>query len=143
MDDDFKATCHLLYLALSVGATVYVGRTLHKHGRLFLVDTFAGNGELAEAVNHLLVVGFYLVNIGWVGINTADSARPEDLAAVIEILGRRIGEILLMLGGMHFFNLFVFSRIRRRALLPKAPPPVFPAQVIAPPRPAATHWVTP
>jgi hypothetical protein len=36
--------------------------------------------------------------------------------------------VLLILGGMHFFNLYVFSRIRRSARVPRPPvmPPVAP-----------------
>src|SRR5690349_14833526 len=57
---------YLAYLAISIALTVWVARTLHKNGRIFLVETFLGNEALADSVNHLLVVGFYLVNIGFV-----------------------------------------------------------------------------
>ena len=57
---------YLAYLGISVALTVWVARTLHKNGRIFLVDSFHGNEGLADSVNHLLVVGFYLVNIGYV-----------------------------------------------------------------------------
>src|SRR5262249_23199559 len=57
---------YLIYLLISVALTVWVARTLHKRGAIFLVDAFHGNAELAASVNHLLVVGFYLINIGFV-----------------------------------------------------------------------------
>ena len=57
---------YVAYLLISVGLTVWVARTLHKNGRIFLVDSFLGNEPLADSVNHLLVVGFYLINIGYV-----------------------------------------------------------------------------
>jgi hypothetical protein len=134
MDSNLLAPTHALYLLSTVFATVWVGRTLNKHGRLFLVDTFSGNAELASAVNQLLTVGFYLVNIGFVCLNVEDSRVPYSMAQMMGTLGARIGPILLLLGGMHFFNLLVFSRIRRRALVSKAPPPVAPAQYLAHPR---------
>jgi hypothetical protein len=56
--------CYLSYLAISIGLTIWVARTLHKNGRVFLVEAFHGNEELADSVNHLLVVGFYLINGG-------------------------------------------------------------------------------
>ena len=49
---------YLAYLAISVALTVWVARTLHKNGRIFLVDSFHGNEKLADSINHLLVVGF-------------------------------------------------------------------------------------
>ena len=57
---------HLAYLSISVALTVWVARTLHRNGRVFLVECFRGNTELADSVNHLLLVGFYLINVGYV-----------------------------------------------------------------------------
>ena len=60
----YTAVYHIAYLLISVAVTIWVARTLHKNGRIFLVDAFHGNEHLADSVNHLLVVGFYLVNVG-------------------------------------------------------------------------------
>jgi len=54
----------VLYLPISVALTVLGGENVAQNGRIFLVGSFLGNEELADSVNHLLVVGFYLVNIG-------------------------------------------------------------------------------
>lgn len=118
---------YLTYLALSIPLTVWVARTLHKHGRIFLVDAFHGNEPLADSINHLLVVGFYLVNIGFVSLALKYGEKPENLQGVFEALSTKEGVVLLVLGAMHFFNLAVFSKMRRRALLHAAPPP-FPPQ---------------
>ena len=115
---------HLGYLALSIPLTVWVAKTLHKNGRVFLVDSFHGNKELADSVNHLLVVGFYLINLGFVGLYIRNGTRPTDLAGAIEETSVKVGTVTLLLGVMHLFNLYVFNKIRRRALLPGVPPPL-------------------
>jgi hypothetical protein len=103
---------YLVYLLISVALTVWVARTLHKRGAIFLVDAFHGDAELAASVNHLLVVGFYLINIGFVALALKSTAVITNSRAAIEMLSDKLGFVLLTLGGMHFFNLFVFSRIR-------------------------------
>ena len=118
---------YLIYLAISVTLTVWVAKTLHKNGRIFLVDAFAGNEPLADSINHLLVVGFYLVNIGFVNLALKYGEKPDSLQGLLEALSTKEGIVMLVLGAMHFFNLAVFSRMRRRALLHAAPPPI-PAQ---------------
>lgn len=118
---------YIAYLLASVVLTVWVARTLHKNGRIFLVDSFLGNEPLADSVNHLLVVGFYLINFGYDTLALKYGEKPGDLQGVFETLSTKIGVVLLVLGGMHFFNLYVFSKLRRRALLHTAPPPVPPA----------------
>ena len=116
-------TAYVVYLLISIAVTVWVARTLYKRGAIFLVDAFHGNKELADSVNHLLVVGFYLINIGYVSLALKTGAVIGTSRAAIEMLSDKLGMVLLILGGMHFFNLYVFSRIRKSAQRPVAPPP--------------------
>lgn len=126
MNSGIMTYTYLVYLAISIGLTVWVARTLHKNGRVFLVDVFHGNEPLADSVNHLLVVGFYLINFGYVSLALKLTSEVGTTQASIEALSYKVGLVLLVLGGMHFFNLLVFSRMRRRASLVNAPPPVPP-----------------
>ncbi len=105
---------YLVYLGISIALTVWVAQTLHSNGRVFLVDVFRGNEALADSVNHLLVVGFYLINLGYVSLALKLGYEVNSPQEGIEALSWKVGLVLLVLGGMHFFNLYVFSRIRRR-----------------------------
>src|SRR5689334_11276517 len=115
---------YLIYLLISVALTVWVAKTLHKNGRIFLVDSFLGNEDLADSVNHLLVVGFYLINIGFVTLALKYHAAAANPQEALETLSTKIGLVLLVLGAMHFFNLLVFSRMRKRGMHKPTPPPV-------------------
>jgi len=115
------------YLVLSVALTVWVGWTLHKNGRLFLVDALSGNEKLADSLNHLLLVGFYLINIGFVSLALKYGNKAAEVLGAIEYLSTKMGVVLLVLGGMHFFNLLVLSKVRRRGLRSDAAIEVVPA----------------
>lgn len=106
---------YLTYLGISIALTIWVARTLSRNGRIFLVDVFHGNEGLADSVNHLLVVGFYLINFGYVSLALKLSENLETAREGIEALSWKVGLVLVVLGGMHFLNLFVFTRIRRRS----------------------------
>jgi len=123
---------YLFYLGISVAMTVWVARTLHKNGRIFLVDSFLGNEPLADSVNHLLVVGFYLVNIGFVTLALKYGDKAIDAPTALEILSTKVGFVLVVLGVMHFLNLFVFSKLRHRADHYKHLPPVLPQGYVKP-----------
>ena len=113
--------CYIIYLVASTLMTMWVARTLARNGRVFLVDAFRGNEQLADSVNHLLVVGFYLINIGYVTLALKYGVKPHDLAEAFEFSSHKIGLVLVILGAMHFFNLYVLSTMRRRALNPAIP----------------------
>ncbi len=101
------------YLLVTIPLIVWVARTLFKNGRVFLVDVFHGNETLADSVNQLLVVGFYLVNMGYVCLMLKMGQNDVfDARTAIEALATKIGMVLLALGAMHFFNLYLFNRIR-------------------------------
>jgi len=119
-------TTYLAYLAISIALTVWVARTLHKNGRIFLVDSFLGNEALADSVNHLLVVGFYLINVGFVTLALKYGVTAETAQASLETLSTKVGLVLLVLGFMHFFNLAVFTGMRRRGLNHRRVPPPLP-----------------
>ena len=102
------------YVVISVLLTIWVARTLHKNGRVFLIEVFGGDEALADSVNHLLVVGFYLINLGYVSLALKIGLTVDTTQVAIEALSYKIGLVLLVLGGMHFFNLLIFQRIHRR-----------------------------
>src|SRR3954451_12274245 len=121
------------YVLISVMLTIWVARTLSKNGLVFLVEAFNNNRELASSVNHLLVVGFYLINIGYVTLALKYGDKPNNLQQSIEFLSTKVGLVLLVLGGMHFINLRVFSNMRKRAQLKNnTRPPVAPQQWVPP-----------
>jgi len=123
---------YLAYAALSVGLTIWVAQTLSRNGRVFLVDVFGGNDDLADAVNRLLVVGFYLINLGYVALALRTADQVETTRAAVETLSYKVGLVLLVLGGMHLMNVLVFSRVRSRALGAGTPPPVRPDELLGP-----------
>src|SRR5205823_14038831 len=112
---NIEIATYLIYLSISIAVTIWVAHTLHKNGRIFLVDVFHGNEALADSVNHLLVVGFYLINLGYVSLALKLGYNVDTPQSGIEALSWKVGLVLLVLGGMHFFNLYIFSRIRRRS----------------------------
>src|ERR1051325_3114321 len=126
---------YLVYLAISIVLTVWVARTLHRNGRVFLVECLHGNAELADSVNHLLVVGFYLINVGFVTLALRFGVTAANAQEALESLSTKIGLVLLVLGAMHFFNLAVFTACRRRALAARAS-----AGVATPPKLPATKF---
>jgi hypothetical protein len=124
---DIKFGMYLLYLALSIVLTIWVAGTLSRNGLVFLEDVFDDH-RLARAVNRLLVVGFYLVNLGYVAVALQTGKAIDDANEALEELSRKIGLVLLVLGALHFFNVFALGRYRRSRLRQNAPyPPLPPA----------------
>jgi hypothetical protein len=104
------------YAVIAVALTIWLARQLSRHGLVFLRSVFTGRDELAVAINQLLVIGFYLVNLGWaLLLLRADQLQTATVIEALTMLADRLGILLLLLGLAHLMNLFVFHRIRSGA----------------------------
>ena len=112
---NYNVVSYLVYLVITVSLTIWVARTLLKNGKIFLVDIFQGNEEMAASVNNLLQVGFYLINIGYALSVLTIYETLFDLQSMLERLSVKVGMIILILGAMHFFNLFVLFKLRGKS----------------------------
>jgi hypothetical protein len=122
---DHKVWMYLVYLAISVGLTVWVANTLSRNGQVFLEDVF-DDTKLAKAVNQLLVMGFYLLNLGFASAAMRSSATIGDASKALETLSMKIGLVLLVLGALHFSNVFFLNRYRRGRLRQQQTQPPLP-----------------
>ncbi|MEV6249892.1 hypothetical protein AB0M38_27365 [Streptomyces sp. NPDC051742] len=139
---DLTVIAYIVYLLISVALTIWVARTLSRNGRIFLADVLHGNEKLAEAVNHLLVVGFYLVNFGFVALYLSQDEAVLDARALFEALSVKLGVVLLVLGVMHLGNVYVLNKIRRRGVMEREQvPPVRPQGWTTTPK--AGPWTPP
>ncbi|WP_337190892.1 hypothetical protein [Qipengyuania algicida] len=99
---------------VSIALTVWVARTLSKNGIVFLIDCFGHDEVLARSTNHLLVVGFYLVNLGWILLTLRFGSAPDSIAEAIQFLSSKIGLVVVVLGAMHFFNMNAIAKFGRK-----------------------------
>ena len=126
-------TTYSIYIGISLAMTYWVGRTLHRNGRVFLVENFEGKEALADSVNHLLLVGFYLINLGFISLALEYGDKPGDAVAAMEFLSTKIGLVIVILGAMHFFNMLWLMKFRRSKLF----------QTLAPPSARTSLWPQP
>lgn len=105
---------YAFYLLISIGITIWVARTLSKNGEVFLIRCFGHDAALAHSTNHLLVVGFYLVNIGFITLTLSFGNEPQTVPEAIRFLSSKVGLAVLVLGGMHFFNMSAIAHFGRK-----------------------------
>jgi Zn-dependent protease with chaperone function len=112
---DLTVIGYIAYLLVAIPLTVWVARTLGANGFHFIKDVFAGDAQLAQAVNKLLQVGFYLLNFGFVALWLRTAEPVADARGVFETVAVKIGAVLLVLGILHVLNVIVLNGFRKRA----------------------------
>jgi hypothetical protein len=105
---------HITYILISSVLTIWVGKTLQDHSGEFLTEAFAGNELMARSVNHLLIVGFYLLNFAVVSLLLRVGGAPTNAVDFIELLSLKIGGVLLLPGIVYFVTMFKLAKMRSR-----------------------------
>ena len=105
---------YVLYLAIAIAFTVWVARTLSGNGEVFLVECFGHDEVLAKSTNHLLVVGFYLMNLGFIMLTLQFGDPPLTVPDTVVFLSSKVGLAVLVLGAMHFFNMHAIATFGRK-----------------------------
>jgi hypothetical protein len=119
---------NLLYFTISLTLVGLVGRALSRSGHAFLGEMFGARADVAEAVNRLLVVAFYLLSLSFIALTAQIWSHVGSAGQAMQLLSGKIGELLLVLGVLHLASTVVFARLRRARSWPAqaGPGPVSP-----------------
>lgn len=118
MSINYNIYTYLIYLPIIVFITVKVGWLFYKNGEIFLYAIFE-NASLVKSLNKILLVGYYLINIGYSFGVIAFWAKINSMQSMIESLATVIGTIILSLAIMHYNNIIILKFIAKRKLIHK------------------------
>lgn len=104
---NYNVTAYIIYLALIVVIIVFVGRYFYSNGRIFIISLFNGNKHMADQINKLLLVAYYLFNIGYSFIKLKQWQKVGSVELLLSSLSTNMGILILILAVTHYFNMLV------------------------------------
>jgi hypothetical protein len=104
----------VLYLLIAGITTYFLGRSLYSNGEAFLASIFIERPETVKPLNKVLLIGFYLINLGFVLLFFTQQNNISTLVKCAELLSLKLGIVYLLLGSLHMFNISVFIYIEKR-----------------------------
>ena len=109
----YNLIAYLIYLMITVLITIWVGWLFYKNGFEYLKTIFPDSNELALSVNKLLLVGYYLTNIGYCVYMLKSWKTITSLLDLLNEVSWRVSLIILLLAGLHYFNLISLAIWRK------------------------------
>jgi len=104
---------YIVYLFFTYLITIRVGWRFYKSGEVYILHLLSNDERLTRFINRLLLVGYYLLNLGYVALMLQRWEKVDSLLMLFLTVAEKTAQILLLLGIMHFVNmaaLFWFSR---------------------------------
>lgn len=108
---------YILFFPAMMGLAVGVAQTCHRHGRPWMMGLFDDNDVLVDALNNILLVGCYLVNLGYIALVMAAWEEVTTTEQLLGSLGQHMATIILVLTGLHYQNiavLLIWSHFKHR-----------------------------
>ena len=120
---NYNISAYIIYLSLMVFLIVFVGRYFYTNGRVFIIALFNGNVSLADQVNKLLLIAYYLFNIGYAFMKLSDWQKITTIEALLGSVTSNMTTLILILAVTHYFNMLViylFSRSKSNFITNKS-----------------------
>ena len=102
---NYNISVYMVFIALMVFIIGYVGKYFYNNGRIFIIHLLKGNVPMADGINRLLLVGYYLVNIGYAFLKLKHWPRINNMAAWLSSLATHMAILILILACLHYFNM--------------------------------------
>lgn len=110
---NYNVGAYIIFLALMTFIIVYVGRYFYTNGRVFIISLFRGNVSLADYINRLLLIAYYLFNIGYSFIKVKQWRKIINLEVLFSSLASNVGVLIFILAVTHYFNMLVIYQLSK------------------------------
>lgn len=105
---------YLIYGIITFYITVKVGWICYKNG-IHFIQLELQDEQIAHSVNKLLLVGYYLLNLGYALSMIYTWKTIHNHLELLSTLSYRTAYIILGLGLMHYFNIAVITLLRKKS----------------------------
>ncbi len=111
---NFNILSYLIYLPVTFYIILIVGFTFYRNGQHYIENIIPDNLGLVRVINRMLLLGYYLINLGYVTLTISFWQPINSLQQMCEVLSTKTGFIMVLLGLLHFNNLFCLWWFREK-----------------------------
>ena len=106
---NYNVLTYCIYLPIISFIMIKVGHLFYMHGELFLLNLFNQNKSLVKSINNILLIGYYLINLGYAIITISYWDQLHSVLDIINSMSDTLGKIIMILSALHFNNIFCLT----------------------------------
>ncbi len=111
----YNILSYFIYFTLTIPVIVFVGWKCYKIGKIYLLDVLKDD-EICNSVNKLLLIGYYLLNLGYIAISISSWGNINTFSEIIEIVFTKISVILMLIALFHYINIAALYFLRNQII---------------------------
>lgn len=88
---------------------VVVGRICYRNGNIFVAELIPDHMDLCQQTNKVLLIGYYLVNIGYCAMTFVNWEIITTIQQLVEVIAIKTATIAFILSFLHYLNIFMLT----------------------------------
>lgn len=111
----YNVLSYFIYFFITIPVIVFVGWKCYKIGKIYLMDLLK-NGEVCNSVNKLLLIGYYLLNLGYIAVSISSWGKIDTVSEIMEVIFTKISLILIIISLLHYLNIGMLYFLRKQII---------------------------
>ena len=107
---------YLIYLSLTSIIIIKVGKLCYDNGNIFVSQLIPNHEELCHQINKMLLIGYYLLNLGYCAMTIISWEKIQTINQLIEIIATKSALIILTIGFMHYINIILLTKYIKKLI---------------------------
>jgi hypothetical protein len=107
---------YLIYLSLTSVIIIKVGKLCYDNGNIFVSQLIPNHEELCHQINKMLLMGYYLMNLGYCAMTIISWEKIQSINQLIEIIATKSAIIILTIGFMHYINIILLTKYIKKLI---------------------------
>lgn len=107
---------YIIYLGLTSIIILKVGKLCYDNGNIFVSQLIPNHEELCHQINKMLLVGYYLLNLGYCAMTIISWEKIQTINQLIEIIATKSAIIILTIGIMHYINIILLTKYIKKLI---------------------------
>jgi hypothetical protein len=104
---NYNVSAYIVYLILTVFIIVFVGRLFYRNGRVFILGLMKGDAAITDHLNKILLVAYYLFNIGYAFVKLRFWQKVENLEMLVSSIANNMSVLIFILALTHYLNMLL------------------------------------
>lgn len=102
---NYNILSYCIYGCITIYIIWWVGKLFHRNGRIFILRLFHQNESMTDTTNNLLLMAYYLFNIGYAVVQFSLWKKVGGIDTMISSIAARTGILVMILAVTHYFNI--------------------------------------
>ncbi len=101
---------YVIYLLITTFIIINVGKICYRNGNIYVAQLIPEHEDLCKKTNQVLLVGYYLLNLGYCAMTLISWDKIISYSQLIEVISIKSATIICIIAMLHYLNIYILTK---------------------------------